>query len=105
MIVTPIESKAKLSLLNLSKLYLPFIWVHEMKPVTKSLYIRWIAASLIYKAYVNDAYIERIINSKKYSIKYLLSYYDTEPFASFVTQKFNKKGIKTITLQHGYFDL
>ena len=105
LIVTPIESKAKLSLLNLSKLYLPFIWVHEMKTVTKFLYIRWIAASLIYKAYVNNAYIERIINSKKYSIKYLLSYYDTEPFASFVTQKFNKKGIKTITLQHGYFDL
>lgn len=105
LIVTPLESKAKVSLFNLQKSYLPFVWVHEMRTVTSSFYIRWITAGLIFKSYVNYTYIERIVDSKKYDIKYLISYFDTEPFTSFVTQKLNKKGITTITLQHGYFDL
>lgn len=69
--------------------------------LTEKLYI----ISLVQQLYCNNYEIENILKKYQSQIENVISVCDVMPVDSFVMQRVKAKGIKTITLQHGTFNV
>lgn len=80
-------------------------WNRGLKKVEPEFGARMFYLRTLYRVYVDYNYIQKKLDSMCVKPNYLLSYCDVMPVDSFFVQKYQDRGCKTITLQHGMFGL
>lgn len=96
-----IPSGRKLDLLGIRYLWLPFLWIHQMRKVESSLRIRTHYSFVLFQAFLDYEIWKREERKNKWDIHHLLTYNDVAAIDCFFVQKFNAKNIMTTTFQHG----
>lgn len=91
----------KISMKGIKELAKPFIWNFQLRKILKKRRFRWYCIAELYQASFDYALFRTICRKKKYTIKNLVCLCDVHCVDSFFTQKFNAKGMTTVTLQHG----
>ena len=97
-------SKRKFNLSHLKDLFLPFIWVCQMKKTSATFSEKIVlSTSQLLRSYYDYDDVEKYISKNKLDIKYLVTYCDVMSVDCYFTHRFNKKDATTVTLQHGTF--
>lgn len=85
--------------------YLPlcFRWYSQMKTVQICVCHRWIYVAAMYAAYLAYQEQKEELARQGIRLKALVSWCDVMTADSFLTQMMNRKGIRTLTAQHGVY--
>lgn len=82
-----------------------FNWNANLKLEIPAFGIRMLCLRIIFDAYLDYKFFEKIENKNSWKIENLVTFCDVHPIDSFFTQKFNLNNKTTITLQHGTFSI
>lgn len=88
---------------NLHTLKLACEWIFTLKKSGIDLRLSVCLTSILHSAYCDFLRVSEYTKKYSFTIKHALAVCDVMPIDSFFVQKWNREGINTITLQHGYY--
>lgn len=96
-----IFNKQNIKLRNFSQIPKIFIWYYKLKRLGLGKKLSFELSLCLYKIYIEVFEIERILSNINNTFSRVTFYCDVMPVDSFLVQKFKKKGMRTVSLQHG----
>ena len=90
------------SCFNFKAFFLLPVWFWQIRKIHEHIFEKLFLVWGVLFCYVDYCSVVKVVKKQKIATKYLLTLCDVMEVDSFITQKLNSKGIKTITLQHGF---